>query len=70
MGALAHNAAFVQHKDLLGLHDGGYALRYDDDGGISSGLGQRLTECRIGFIIQRREGIVKEIDFRPCAMGA
>ena len=36
MGAPAHDPPVVEHKDLVGVHDGGDALRHDDHGRIGA----------------------------------
>ena len=44
MRALADDFAFIQHYDLLGVHDGGNALR-DDEHGTDAGGDESVGEA-------------------------
>ena len=64
MGADSYHLTFVQHHNLLGVHDGGNTLgnnQYRRVFGISL---QRLAQLGIGLKIERGEGVVKDIDRR------
>ena len=64
MCALADDAALIQHQDLVRVQHGRNALRHDDDGSVV-GLGfQCATQRHVGFVVQRREAIVKQVNPR------
>ena len=64
MGALAHNAPFVQHQNLVGVEHGGNALGHNDDGGVPGLLFQGAAQSHVGLEVQSGETVVKQIDFR------
>ena len=70
MGALAHQTALVQHQDLVCVQHGGDALCHDDDGGVV-GLGlQGAAQGHVGLVVQGRETVVEQINFRFFGDGA
>ena len=62
VGALAHQPALVQHKDLVRVQHGGDALCHNDHGGVVGLCLQSAAQGYIGLVVQRREAVVKQID--------
>ncbi len=70
MGALADDAALIQHQDLVRVQHGGDALRHNNDCGVVSFSFQRTAQRHVGLVVQRREAVVKQIDLRVLGNGA
>ncbi len=64
MRALADDFAFIQHYDLLGVHDGGNALRDDEHDSVFRVFRQRTAQLCIRFEIERGEAIIENIHRR------
>ena len=70
MGTFADDAAIIQNDDLFGILDGGDTLRNDQQGtGAGVGL-ERLAQCRIRLVIQRRETVVEDVNGSLLDQGA
>src|SRR6266566_1030102 len=63
MGADAGNMPIVQDNDLVRIHDGAYSLGDDEHCRIKGFFFQRSSQPGVGFKVQRREAVVKHIDF-------
>src|SRR6266705_2607243 len=63
MGADAGNMPIVQDNDLVRVHDGAYSLGDDEYCRIKGFFFQRSSQPGVGFKVQRREAVVKHIDF-------
>ena len=64
MSALPHDAAIIEHQDLIGVHDGRDALGDDHDGGVVQLMGQPCAQGGIGLVIERGEAVIKDEDLR------
>ena len=70
MGALAHQAAFVQHQDLVCVQHSGDALCHNDNGSVI-GLGFQCTaQGNIGLKVEGRKAVVEQINFGVLGNGA
>src|SRR5260370_27628336 len=63
MGADADNMPIVQDNNLVRIHDGAYSLGDDEHCRIKGFFFQRCSQPGVGFKVQRREAVVKHIDF-------
>ena len=64
MGAMSHQLAPLQHQDLIGMHDGRYTLRHDQDCAVFGFRCQCPAQFQIGAEVQRRKAVVKQIELR------
>jgi hypothetical protein len=63
--AQADQLALVEDDDLLGAQDRRDPLGDDQDRALTGLLLERAAQGRIGLEIERREGVVEDIDRRP-----
>ena len=64
MRADARNRALVEDDDAVGIADRADALGNDELRRLAAGLAQALAQNAVGAEVQRREGIVKNQNFR------
>ena len=57
--ARTNDLAVIKDKDVIGVLDRAYTLRHNDGCRALHTLADRRAECRIGFIVKRRGGIVQ-----------
>ena len=64
MGATLDDAAVLHDDDLVGVFDGGEPMRDDQRRAIAHELDQRLLDAPLGFVVERRRGLVEDQDGR------
>ena len=64
MCALPDERAVIQHKDLIGILDGGRALRHQKYGDIRVVSADGLAQTRTRRVVQRRGAVVQNENFR------
>ena len=62
--AYPYHIPFVQHDNLLRVHDRADALRHDEFCGFADMLVESVTERRFGFIVQCGKAVVEEKNLR------
>ena len=70
MGAQAHDAALGEDHDLVRVADGAHALRDDERGRVGELGRQRAAQGRVGAEVQRREGVVEDVEANVTHEGA
>ena len=64
MRALPDKRAVIQHEDLIGILDGGRALRHQKYGDVRIVGADGLAQTRIRRVVQRRGAVVQNENFR------
>ena len=62
--------AVIEHKYQIGIHDGAYALRDNDGGGIRKARMQRFSEVCIRLIVERARAVIQNKYFRVRGNGS
>lgn len=69
MGSHSGNGAVVEDNNLIRVPDGADPLGHDQPGGVFAFPVQIFPHLAVCLIVQGREGIVKDQDFRVTADG-
>ena len=64
MGALLHDAALLQHQNLVRAHDGGQAVGDHDNGAAPGQFGECLLDQRLVLGVREGGRLVKDHDGR------
>ena len=64
MCSAGHDFSLIQHENLIRVHDAGNPLGNDHLGRIGKVRIDCLAQPGVGFIIQRRAGIVQQQNLR------
>ena len=70
MGSFSGELAVVQYQDQIGLADAGCSLGYQESGGVSAKLMERLPKCRICGKVKSTGTVVQDQDLRLFYKGA
>ena len=62
MGSHAGHTAFIEHENLVRVHDGADALCHDDDSRIFRVRFKRMPQSGVGFVVQGGKAVVKQVD--------
>src|SRR5262245_19427463 len=68
--ATLDDAALVHDDDLVGVLDGGQAMRDHQRGAVAHEFDQRGLDAPLGFIVESRRGLVEDQDGRVLEQGA
>src|SRR5215207_124785 len=60
--AETHDAALLEHEDLVGAHDGGHTLGDDHRDRVARDRLQRGAQPSVGGEVERGEGVVEQVD--------